>query len=109
MTGLLARVRAADPAASLERLLSDEELAAWSDAGLQRVLSLPSPLPDVRPDAGLASDHEVLTDVLPRQRRPAAWVHRQRGRRGLGRSCARRGRRRRHRQAHLACCRTPTA
>jgi hypothetical protein len=83
MTGLLARVRAADPAASLERLLSDEELAAWSDAGLQRVLSLPSPLPDVRPDAGLASDHEVLTDVLPRQRRPAAWVHRQRGRRAV--------------------------
>jgi hypothetical protein len=79
MTDLLARVRAADPAASLDQLVSDAELAAWCDAGLHQVLSVPSPLADVRPDAPAPDDESpVPADVLPRQRRPAAWAHRRR-------------------------------
>jgi hypothetical protein len=86
MTELLARVRAADPAAALDQLVSDAELAAWCDAGLHQVLSVPSPLADVRPDATAPDDaRPAPVGVLPRQRRPAAWAHR---RREIGRPAA---------------------
>jgi len=77
MTDLLARVRAADPAASLDHLASDAELAAWRDAGLHQVLSSPSPLADVRPPAP-DDGPPAPADGLPRQRRPAARAHRRR-------------------------------
>jgi hypothetical protein len=79
MTELLARVRAADPAAALDQLVSDAELASWRDAGLHQVLSLPSPLADVRPDALAPDDASPApAQVLPKQRRPAVRAHRRR-------------------------------
>jgi hypothetical protein len=50
MTDVLERLRAADPARSFGRLVSDADLKEWSDAGLRQVLSRVSVL-DVRAPA----------------------------------------------------------
>ena len=77
MTELLDRLRAADPADGLGRLLPDAQLDQWRDAGLSEVLSLVSPLADVRADAAAPDDPGfVATDRRRRAHLPGRrwWV-----------------------------------
>jgi hypothetical protein len=74
MTDLLDRLRAADPAAGLDRLLPDAQLDQWLDAGLHQVLSIVSPPADVRTDGPTTGP--VLDDGVPAEAVTLADRHR---------------------------------